>query len=222
MKKGSHTGFTPAQLTLDHPDDPKIPPPLDSPQMTGKGKRRASNSTNINPKSQSTSGVNTPNPFGQYEEYASKRDAGELSMLLYLMNPFSNILKHISSCSGKAQVARDSLSFEMMKFERQVANDNKGVQLEEKKFNHSIQLEEKKWDYSMKLDEKKWDHGIKLEEKKLDWQKEEKDWDRNFEMAKLDHLASQEHVAKKYDLVTQCVAKGKSVEEIERLAKMFN
>ena len=64
---------------------------------------------------------------------------------------------------GKAQVARDGLSFEMLKFERQVKNDDKGVELEEKKFNHSVALEEKKWD-----------HGVKLEEKKLDWEKEEK------------------------------------------------
>ncbi|KNZ55996.1 hypothetical protein VP01_2525g2, partial [Puccinia sorghi] len=33
----------------------------------------------------------------------------------------------------KTQVARDGLSFEMLKFERQVKNDDKGVELEEKK-----------------------------------------------------------------------------------------
>ncbi|KNZ64469.1 hypothetical protein VP01_10250g1, partial [Puccinia sorghi] len=41
------------------------------------------------------------------------------------------------------QVAIDGLSFEMLKFERQVKNDDKGVELEEKKFNHSVALEEK-------------------------------------------------------------------------------
>jgi len=111
---------------------------------------------------------------------------------------------------GKAQVARDGLSFEMLKFERQVKNDDKGVELEEKKFNHSVALEEKKWD-----------HGVKLEEKKLDWEKEEKEKDRSFEMAKLERLASQEHIGKKYDLITQCVVSGKSTEEIERLANLF-
>ncbi|KNZ45783.1 hypothetical protein VP01_7805g2 [Puccinia sorghi] len=74
----------------------------------------------------------------------------------------------------KTQFSRDGLSFEMLKFERQVKNDDKGVELEEKKFNHSVALEENKWD-----------HGIKLEEKKLDWEKEDKEKDWIFEMAKL-------------------------------------
>ncbi|KNZ64658.1 hypothetical protein VP01_10068g2 [Puccinia sorghi] len=68
---------------------------------------------------------------------------------------------------------------------------------------------------------KRWDHGIKLEEKKLDWEKEEKGKDQSFEMAKLDQLPSPEHIGKKYDLITQCVASGRSTEEIERLANLF-
>ena len=40
-------------------------------------------------------------------------------------------------------------------------------------------------------------------------------------MAKLERLASQDHIGKKYDLVTQCVVSGKSTEEIERLANLF-
>ena len=40
-------------------------------------------------------------------------------------------------------------------------------------------------------------------------------------MAKLERLASQEHIGKKYDLITQCVVSGKSTEEIERLANLF-
>ena len=119
------------------------------------------------------------------------------------------------------QVAQDGLTFEMLKFEQQIKNNDKGVELEERKFNHSITLEEKKWDHGVKLEEKKWDHGIKLEEKKLDWEKEEKEKDRRFEMAKLERLASQDHIGKKYDLVTQCVVSGKSTEEIERLANLF-
>ncbi|KNZ55940.1 hypothetical protein VP01_253g10, partial [Puccinia sorghi] len=51
----------------------------------------------------------------------------------------------------------------------------------------------------------RWDHGIKLEEKKLDWEKEEKEEDRSFDMTNLEQLASQEHIGKKYDLITQCV-----------------
>ena len=122
---------------------------------------------------------------------------------------------------GKAQVAKDTLGFEMMKYERQVQNNGKGVELEEKKFNHLIILDKKKWDHGIKLEEKKWEHGIKWEEKRLEWEKEEKDRDQSFEMAKLDCLASQDHTGKKYDFLTQCVLNGKSTEEIERLANLF-
>ena len=40
-------------------------------------------------------------------------------------------------------------------------------------------------------------------------------------MANLERLASQDHIGKNYDLVTQCVVNGKSTEEIERLANLF-
>ncbi|KNZ61992.1 hypothetical protein VP01_13287g2 [Puccinia sorghi] len=64
----------------------------------------------------------------------------------------------------------------MLKFERQVKHDDKGVELEEKKFNHSVAMEKKKWD-----------HGIKLEEKNLDWEKEEKEKEQSFEMNNWHH-----------------------------------
>ncbi|KNZ58563.1 hypothetical protein VP01_1905g5 [Puccinia sorghi] len=67
---------------------------------------------NIKPMSQATP-KEAPNPFKSYEEYASKRD------------------------EGKAPGARDGLKFEMLKFEQQVKNNDKGVELEEEKFNHS-------------------------------------------------------------------------------------
>ena len=118
-------------------------------------------------------------------------------------------------------MAKDTLGFEMMKYERQVQNDGRGVELEEKKFNHSIILDEKKWDHGIKLEEKKWEHGIKWEEKQLEWEKEEKDRDQSFEMAKLDCLASQDHTGKEYDFLTQWVHNGKSKEEIEQLENLF-
>ncbi|KNZ46047.1 hypothetical protein VP01_7605g1 [Puccinia sorghi] len=131
-------------------------------------------------------GKQTPNPFKSYKEYASKKD------------------------EGKTEVARDGIIFEMLKFEWQVKNDEKGVELEEEKFKHLVALEEKKWD-----------HRIKLEEKKLDWEKEEKEKDRSFEMAKLERLASKENIGKTYELITQCVISRKSTEEIEQLANFF-
>ncbi|KNZ52890.1 hypothetical protein VP01_340g10, partial [Puccinia sorghi] len=42
----------------------------------------------------------------------------------------------------------------------------------------------------------------------------------SFEMAKLEQLASQEHIGKKYDLITQCVVSGISTEELERLENL--
>ena len=109
----------------------------------------------------------------------------------------------------------------MLKFKCQVKNNDKGVELEEKKFNHSITLEEKKWDHGINFEEKKWDHSIKLEEKKLDWDKEEEEKDRSFEVANLNQLASQANIGKNYDLINQCVVSGKSTEGIERLANLF-
>ncbi|KNZ51395.1 hypothetical protein VP01_3973g9 [Puccinia sorghi] len=82
-------------------------------------------------------------------------------------------------------------------------NDEKVVKLEEKKFNHSVAMEENNRD-----------HGIKLEEKKLDWENEEKEKGRSFEIAKLEKLALQVHIGKKYYLINKCVLSGKSTEEI--------
>ena len=74
--------LTPSECALDDSSADESPPKeSDSPEKQTpkddlKGKRRASNSQNINPKSQRTP-KETPNPFKSYEEYASKRDAGE-------------------------------------------------------------------------------------------------------------------------------------------------
>ncbi|PLW34224.1 hypothetical protein PCASD_15043 [Puccinia coronata f. sp. avenae] len=159
--------------------------PSKTPQNT-KGKRRASNSDNINPRSHSTPASKNNNAFAHYEEYALKREA------------------------GKAQVAQASLDFEINKYQRQLAIDNKTVELEEKKFMRLSKLEEKKWERELKMDEKR-----------LEWEKDEKAKDRTFELSKLGTLADKENLGKKYELVTQCVTTGKSTEEIERLAKLF-
>ncbi|PLW29725.1 hypothetical protein PCASD_15583 [Puccinia coronata f. sp. avenae] len=162
------------------------PSPSKTPQNT-KGKRRASNSDNINPRSHSTPASKNDNVFAHYEEYALKRDA------------------------GKAQVAQASLDFEINKYQRQLAIDNKTVELEEKKFMRLSKLEEKKWEQELKMDEKK-----------LEWEKDEKEKDQTFELSKLGTLADKENLGKKYELVTQCVTSGKSTEEIKRLARVFN
>ncbi|KNZ49143.1 hypothetical protein VP01_5188g1 [Puccinia sorghi] len=138
--------LTPSELALDEssqdelPENPNQSLEKEAPNHTSKGKQR-SNYQNINPKSQATP-KEALNPFKSCKQYASKRD------------------------EGKAQVSRDGLTFEMLKFEQKVKNNDKGFELEEKKFNHSVALEEKKWD-----------HEIKLDEKKLDWEKEEKEKD---------------------------------------------
>ncbi|PLW53401.1 hypothetical protein PCANC_06094 [Puccinia coronata f. sp. avenae] len=161
------------------------PSPSKTPQDT-KGKQRASNSNNINPRSHSTPASRNNKAFAHYEEYALKRDA------------------------GKAQVAQASLDFEINKYQRQLAIDNKTVELEEKKFMRSSKLEEKKWEQDLKMDEKR-----------LEWEKDEKAKDQTFELSKLGTLADKENLGKKYELVTQCVTSGKSTEEIEHLAKLF-
>jgi len=67
--------LTPSERALDESSQDESPE-RQTPKDTSKGKRRASNSQNINPKSRGTP-KEAPNPFKSYEEYASKRDAGE-------------------------------------------------------------------------------------------------------------------------------------------------
>ncbi|POW23133.1 hypothetical protein PSHT_00574 [Puccinia striiformis] len=98
----------------------------------------------------------------------------------------------------------------MFKFDRQMNKDDKGVELEGRRLDHTIAL-----------DQKKWDQGIEIEEKKLTWEKEERAKDRQFEIEKLDRLASQDNVGKKYELVTKCIQTGVKTEEIMRLAELF-
>ncbi|KNZ43881.1 hypothetical protein VP01_9767g1 [Puccinia sorghi] len=106
----------PSELALDEssqdelPEKPNQSLEKETPNNNSKGKRRASNYQNINPKSQATP-KEGPNPLKLYKEYASKRD------------------------EAKAPVARDGLSFEMLKFEQQVKNNDKSVELEEKNSN---------------------------------------------------------------------------------------
>ncbi|KNZ63930.1 hypothetical protein VP01_10837g1, partial [Puccinia sorghi] len=70
------------------------------------------------------------------------------------------------------------------------------------------------------LEEERFNHS--LEEEKLDWEKEEKEKDRNFDMAKLEQLESQENIGKNYDLIAQCVLSRKITEDqIEHLANLF-
>jgi len=67
--------LTPSERALDESSQDESPE-RQTPKDTSKGKRRALNSQNINPKSQDTP-KEAPNPFKSYKEYASKRDAGE-------------------------------------------------------------------------------------------------------------------------------------------------
>ncbi|PLW39480.1 hypothetical protein PCANC_16813 [Puccinia coronata f. sp. avenae] len=184
-KKNKKNKKKKAKISPNANDLATHPSPSKTPQNT-KGKQRASNSNNINPRSHSTPASKNNNVFAHYEEYALKREA------------------------GKAQVAQASLNFEINKYQRQLAIDNKTVKLEEKKFMRSSKLEEKKWERELKTDEKR-----------LEWEKDEKAKDQAFELFKLGTLADKENLGKKYELVTQCVTSGKSTEEIERLAKLF-
>ena len=74
--------LTPSECALDQSSQDESPekviqsPEKQTPKDTSKGKRRASNSQNINPKSRGTP-KEPPHPFKSYEEYASKREAGD-------------------------------------------------------------------------------------------------------------------------------------------------
>ncbi|PLW06508.1 hypothetical protein PCASD_11071 [Puccinia coronata f. sp. avenae] len=162
-KKNKKNKKKKSKVSFDANDLATHPSPSKTPQNT-KGKRRASNSDNINPRSHFTPASKNNNVFAHYEEYALKRDA------------------------GKAQA---SLDFEINKYQRQLAINNKMVELEEKKFMRSSKLEEKKWEQELKMDEKR-----------LEWEKDEKAKDQTFELSKLGTLADKENLGKKYELVT--------------------
>ncbi|KAI9601914.1 hypothetical protein KEM48_001202 [Puccinia striiformis f. sp. tritici PST-130] len=192
-KKKHQTPLTPAERAMDedsNEDDDDTPPPKTSPS---KGKRRASNSKNINPKSHS--GPNSvASPFLAFEEYAKKkRTAGD----------------HV-------------LGFEKMKYDRLIAKENKSINLEDKKFDHTKQMENKKWDHSIELEGKKWNQGIKAEESKLKWEADEKEKDRQFEIEKRNTQTSNKNKAKKLDLFTKLVESGKTMEEMEKFLKFFD
>ena len=98
-----------------------------------------------------------------------------------------------------------------MKYNRMIEKEDNGLKLEDKKFEHSKEMEGKRWDHSMKLDDKK-----------LEMEKEEKAKDRDFELQKLDRQSNAEAQAKKMEVLVKCLDSGKSMEDIERIAKLFN
>ncbi|POV95980.1 hypothetical protein PSTT_15916 [Puccinia striiformis] len=144
-KKKHQTPLTPAERAMDEDsdeDDEDTPPPKTSPS---KGKRRASNSKNINPKSHS--GPNSvASPFLAFEEYAKKKEDG-MSLC-----PFTPVLKDNCLIFYLPQENPNRLEmffFEKMKYDRLIAKENQSINLEDKKFDHTKQMENKKWDHSM-------------------------------------------------------------------------
>ncbi|KAI9622940.1 hypothetical protein H4Q26_014880 [Puccinia striiformis f. sp. tritici PST-130] len=218
-KKKHQTPLTPAERAMDedsNEDDDDTPPPKTSPS---KGKRRASNSKNINPKSHS--GPNSvASPFLAFEEYAKKRGR----YVIVSIHPcFERQLSDLLFTTGKSQQAGDHvLGFEKMKYDRLIAKENKSINLEDKKFDHTKQMENKKWDHSIELEGKKWNQGIKAEESKLKWEADEKEKDRQFEIEKRNTQTSNKNKAKKLDLFTKLVESGKTMEEMEKFLKFFD
>ncbi|POW09982.1 hypothetical protein PSTT_06432, partial [Puccinia striiformis] len=198
QKKKHQTPSTPAERAMDEDsdeDDDNTPPPKTSPS---KGKRRASNSKNINPKSHS--GPNSvASPFLAFEEYAKKK---EDSMSLC---PFTPVLNNVVG-----------------NYDCLIAKENKRIDWEDKKFDHTKQMENKKWDHSIKLEGKKWNQGIKAKESKLKWEADEKEKDHQFEIEKMNTQTSNENKAKKLDLSTKLVESGKTMEEMEKFLKFFD
>jgi hypothetical protein len=79
-------------------------PSLSKTPENTKGRRRASNSNNINPRSHSTPASKNNNVFAHYEEYALKRDAGkylQLRSLVILSFHKSHGFREGSGGSGK-------------------------------------------------------------------------------------------------------------------------
>ncbi|PLW19863.1 hypothetical protein PCANC_09242 [Puccinia coronata f. sp. avenae] len=83
-KKNKKNKKKKSKVSFDANDLATHPSPSKTPQNT-KGKRRASNSDNINPRSHFTPASKNNNVFAHYEEYALKRDAGNYLQLRYLV-----------------------------------------------------------------------------------------------------------------------------------------
>ena len=74
-KSKLNDGLTAEERALDDPTDDDEAK-NGTPSQSQKGKRKASNINNLNPKSRGTPGPKTPDAFTSYEAYASKRDEG--------------------------------------------------------------------------------------------------------------------------------------------------
>ena len=215
----STDGLTPAERALDNTtseEEDDNPPAVSSPI---KGKRRASNSKNINPKSRASSNA-VASPFLAFEDYAKKKDDGQWFI-------WSNCFQVINDTdlfyilTGKAQLAQSSLGFEKMKYDWLMEKEDKGINLEEKKFTHAKEMESKRWDHSIEIEKRNYNCGIDLEEKKMKWEAEEKEKEQKFEIEKIKAQTSQENQSKKMDLVVKLLDDGKTLEEIERLTKLL-
>ena len=160
----STDGLTHAERALDNTtseEEDDNPPAVSSPI---KGKRRASNSKNINPKSRASSNA-VASPFLAFEDYDKKKDDSQWfiwSNFFWVINETD--LFYI--LTGKAQIAQISLDFEKMKYDWLMEKEDKGINLEEKKFTHAKEMESKRWDHSIEIEKRNYNCGIDLEEKK--------------------------------------------------------
>ena len=108
-----------------------------------------------------------------------------------------------------------------MKYDQLMEKEDKGINLEEKKFTHAKEMESKRWDHSIEIEKRNYNCGIDLEEKKMKWEAEEKEKEQQFEIEKIKAHTSQENQSKKMDLVVKLLEDGKTLEEIERLTKLL-
>ncbi|POW11687.1 hypothetical protein PSHT_08314 [Puccinia striiformis] len=186
-KQGSKSTkvLTAAELAMDNPTDNEDSEGLLPVTSPDKGKRRASNSKNVNPKSCSASNGVT-RPFVAFEDYAKKKK------------------------EGKKKEALDSIGFEKMKYNRAMEKELTGIALEEKKFEHAKTMADKRWDRAIQVEEKKLDDGVKIETAKLQWEAAEKEKDCQFEIKKLETQGGHKNKAKKLEVLAKLIDSGKS------------
>ncbi|KAI9600445.1 hypothetical protein KEM48_001327 [Puccinia striiformis f. sp. tritici PST-130] len=136
-------------------------------------------------------------PFVAFEDYAKKKE------------------------EGKKKEALDSIGFEKMKYDQAMEKELKGIDLEEKKFEHARTMADKRWDRAIQVKEKKLDDGVKIETAKVQWEAAEKEKDCQFEIKKLETQGGHKNKAKKLEVLAKLIDSGKCKDEIERLAKLF-
>ena len=91
------------------------------------------------------------------------------------------------------------------------------MELEKLKFDWSLKREEK----GMDLEEKKFYHGMNLDEKKMELEKVQREKDQEFQRERFEREINRDNEICRQQFVNTCVMSGKTYEEINQLLSLI-